>query len=351
MENPSTPFVSIVMPVRNEAGFIARSLGAVLAQDYPADRLEVIVADGQSDDGTRSALDALARRNTNVHVLDNPGRIVATGLNRAFAVAQGDIIVRVDGHCEIAPDYVRRCVAHLQSGSADGVGGPLTTIGETETARTIAAAMSSKYGVGGSAFRTTSDTTRLTDTVAFPAYTRRIMEQAGPYDEEMVRNQDDEYNYRLRKLGARILLAADVRARYYSRSSLSSLARQYFGYGYWKVRVMQKHRRQMQVRQFVPPTFVAALIGGGALAFVPVVRWALSGVLIAYAVATSIAAVSESGRVGWRQVPMLALCFAVLHMSYGLGFLAGLVRFRGRWRDRGAVAPLGNAKVKGVELG
>ncbi len=223
------PFVSVIMPVRNEADFLADSLGAVLAQDYPPDRMEVFVADGMSTDGTREMVAELAARHPqrSISIVDNPGRIVAKGLNAALAVATGEIVVRIDGHCRIAPDYVSRCVDHICRDDVDGVGGSINTVATTPVGRVIAAVMSSPFGVGGSAFRTVTDRTMLVDTVPFPAYTRRAIEVAGPFDEELVRNQDDEYNYRLRKLGARILLAGDVTSDYYSRTSLRSLWRQY----------------------------------------------------------------------------------------------------------------------------
>ena len=243
------PFISVLMPVRNEGAFMSRSLKAVLAQDYPQDRMEILVIDGMSTDSTRATIAAFQADDQRIKLLDNPGRIVPTGLNAAHRVATGEIIVRVDGHCEIAPDYVCRCVDHLQHEPVDAVGGPLETVGETLVASAVAAAMSSPFGVGGSAFRTVKEKSMLTDTVAFPAYKRSVVERAGFFDEELVRNQDDEYNYRLRKLGAKILLASDVHCRYYSRSSLRSLGRQYLQYGYWKVRVLQKHPGQMQPRQ------------------------------------------------------------------------------------------------------
>ena len=239
--------------------FIDQSLGAVLAQDYPRDHLEVIVVDGMSTDVTRVVVSAMLRKDSRVRLLDNPRGIVSTGMNIGIAVATGDVLIRIDGHCIIAPDYVRRCVEHLRRDGVDGVGGPVQTIGRTITGRVIARAMSSKFGVGGSAFRTTTDKTMLSDTVPFPAYRRSTVERAGQFDEELVRNQDDEYNYRLRKLGAKLLLASDVRSDYYSRSTYRSLGSQFFQYGFWKVRVMQKHPLQMSARQFVPIVFVLAL--------------------------------------------------------------------------------------------
>ncbi len=323
------------MPVRNEAGYIERSLGSVLAQDYPPEQMEIIVADGMSTDQTRALIAGFQTRFQRLKVIDNPGKIAPTGLNRAIAQASGDIIVRVDGHCEIAPDYLRRCVHYLQSGAADGVGGPIETIGETLSARVIATAMSSAFGVGGSAFRTIKDQTMLTDTVAFPAYTRTIIERAGPYDEELVRNQDDEYNYRLRKLGAKILLAADVQSRYYSRSTFRKVFKQYYQYGYWKVRVLQKHPRQMSLRQFVPPAFVAALLVGVlAASFLPLGAWLLAGILGCYLLANLLASArsaSKSDAFG-SHLLLLPIVYTALHISYGLGFLVGLIKFAPRWQ-------------------
>ncbi len=331
------PFVSVVMPVRNEGAAIERSLTSVLAQDYPADRLEVLVADGRSTDDTRERILRLATGRANVVLVDNPGRIVATGLNAALDLAKGEIVVRVDGHCEIAPDYVRRAVAHLADGELAGVGGPIETVGENPVADAIAIAMSSRFGVGGSAFRVGRAEHSLVDTVAFPAYPRRVIDEAGPFDEELVRNQDDEYNYRLRKAGGKLLLAPDVRSRYFSRANLRSLWRQYRQYGYWKVRVLQKHPRQMSARQFAPPLLVTTLIAAVLATLIPTSRgfgWPLLvGVAGAYLAANLVASCLGAARHGWRHFPVLVMAYAFLHLGYGLGFLQGLVRFAGRFRN------------------
>jgi cellulose synthase/poly-beta-1,6-N-acetylglucosamine synthase-like glycosyltransferase len=328
------PFVSVLMPVRNEAGFIERSAGSVLSQDYPRELLEVLIADGMSDDATREIINGLQQRHGNLKMVDNPGRIVATGLNEALRRARGEIIVRVDGHCEIAPDYVGRCVDHLLHDHVEVVGGPLETIGESYIARVIALAMSSRFGVGGSAFRVPNSRTQFADTVPFPAYSRAVIDRAGPFDEELVRNQDDEYNYRLRKLGVKILLSSDVRSQYYSRATLPRLWSQYFQYGYWKVRVMQKHPRQMRLRQFAPPLFVAALLL--ALMLLPaftVAGYFLGLIAGAYVVALAGASILSGLKNKWELLPLLPLAFAILHLAYGSGFLIGLVRFWNRWRE------------------
>ena len=329
----SLPLVTVIMPVRNEARYIARSLNAVLAQDYPKDRMEVLVADGMSTDDTPNIVQSIGSEHTHVRLIQNHGKGVPTGINAAMIEARGDIIVRVDGHCVIAPDYIRRCVVHLQNGNIDGVGGPIETIGETAVARTIALAMSSTFGVGGSAFRTRSGETVLVDTVAFPAYTRAAVKRAGPYDERLVRNEDDEYNYRLRKMGGNILLAADVHSRYYSRGSLRSLWKQYFQYGMWKVRVFQKHPRQMQPRHFVPAAFVAALVASLILALLfDVGVWIAIVLAVSYVTATLLASLSTASRDNWRALGLLPLVYSTLHLSYGFGFLVGLLRFYNGWR-------------------
>ena len=342
------PFVSVVMPVRNERAFIPRSLGAVLSQDYPAAQVEVLVADGTSDDGTAEFVREFMATDPRVRLVENPGRIVSTGLNAALRQARGSVIVRVDGHCEIAPDYVSRCVDHLERGEAEGVGGPLETIGQDGVSSIIARAMSSQFGVGGSDFRTTSGKTAYVDTVAFPAYLRDAIDRAGPFDEELVRNQDDEYNCRLRSKGGRILLAADVHARYYARSSFGSLWRQYRQYGYWKVRVLQKHPRLMSFRHFVPPTFVAVLVTlAVASLFSAPSRVLLAGVLALYAGAVLLATAMTARHID-PEILGLPLAFVILHVSYGSGFLVGLAKFRDRWRDRSTRGSL-RENIAGVD--
>ena len=325
--------VSVIMPIRNEAGYIRESLQSVLDQDYPAGLSEIVVVDGMSTDKTREIVLEMAADHPNLRMIDNPGMIVPTGMNIALQQVQGDIIVRVDGHCVIQPDYVRRCVEYLENTDADGVGGPMETVGETAMASAIAQAMSSPFGVGGSAFRTVKDRTMWVDTVAFPAYTREIIHRNGLYDEELVRNQDDEYNYRLRSMGGRILMAHDIRSRYYSRSSLKSLWRQYKQYGFWKVRVMQKHPRQMSPRQFVPPLFVASLIGLSVLSiFTPYARILLAVEAATYVAANLTASLITALRSDIRHLPYLPIAFGILHISYGLGFLHGLLKFANRWK-------------------
>lgn len=331
-KNEKLPLVSIIMPVYNEGSFIEMSLGALLRQIYPPDKMEIIIADGLSTDSTREKIEQLKKTTSiSITIVDNPKKIAPSGLNAAIKVAKGEIIVRVDGHCEIEGDYVENCVRHLLANEAEGVGGPIETIGETLTAQAISLAMSSKFGVGGSAFRTINDRAMFVDTVAFPGYTRKIIEKVGLFNEELVRNQDDEYNYRIRKMGGKILLSPDIRSRYYSRSSFKSLWRQYFQYGYWKVRVLQLHPRQMSLRQFIPFLFVVSLIFTSILSiFSAFGRLGFLLIISSYILANLLAAILTA-KSKLLLIPLLSLSFAILHFSYGLGFLVGLITFRNNW--------------------
>ena len=325
----------MIVPVRNEAAFLSRSLGSVLAQDYPHARMEVLVADGMSTDQTRAEIERLAAEtDIPVTAFDNPGRIVPTGLNAALDRARGSVIVRVDGHTVLAPDYVRQCVSALARSGADNVGGRMNAVSESPLGEAVALATSSRFGVGGARFHY-SEREEWVDTVYMGCWPRSVFDRIGFFDEEMVRNQDDELNYRLLATGGRILLSPRIRSRYYNRTTLRSLWRQYFQYGYWKVRVMQKHPFQMRPRQFAPPAFAAYMIGAVLAVPLTPVGWlplALGGG--AYLAANLGASVWTAQSGNWKALPLLPVAFATLHFSYGLGFLAGLVRFARRWRDR-----------------
>jgi len=329
------PFVSIIMPVRNEEGGIERALNCLQSQDYHSGRMEIIVADGLSTDRTRQIVSLAEAKDSRINMIDNPRQIMAAGFNKGLQIARGDVIVMMGGHAELSANYIRTCVLLLQRGVADCVGGPMTTVCETPEAEAISLAMSSRFGVGGVAFRLGCGERKYVDTVAFGAYTREILSRAGPLDEELVRCQDDEFNYRIRKLGGKILIAPEIASRYQSRSSLRSLGRQYFQYGEWKVRVLQKHPRQMQWRHFVPAALVCSLLLFLGIAMVhaslgiPVILLLSVSYLVAMLAVGIILAVPRGK---WRLAPALARAFIVLHFSYGAGFLFGLAKFRNRWR-------------------
>ena len=325
------------MPIRNEAQFIATSLEAVLEQDYPAARMEVLVADGMSTDGTREIVHTLQERYPNVRLVANPGEIVAAGLNAAISQARGEVIVRVDGHTVINRDYVRCCVACLDRSHASCVGGRMDPVGCTRFGKAVALATSSPFGVGSARFHY-SDREEFVDTVYMGAWRRETFERVGAFDEEQVRNQDDEFSYRLRSRGGTILLCPSIKSLYYNRSSPWGLCKQYFQYGYWKVRVMQKQPRQMRPRQFAPAALLIGLIV--TLCLIPISRTSelmFNFTWASYLVANLAASAWNARKTSWRVGMLLPITFASLHFSYGLGFLIGSVRFWNRWSNRSGV--------------
>jgi glycosyltransferase involved in cell wall biosynthesis len=320
-----SPPVTIVMPVLNEADFIQQSLAAVLAQDYPADRLEILVIDGGSTDNTRQIAQELLARHPYGRLLDNPKQIQAAGLNVGILAARSDIIVRVDGHTLIEPDYVSTCVRYLQAGIADYVGGRMRPVGTTFVGQAIALATSSPFGIGGSKFHY-SDQEQYVDTVYLGAYWRKTFNQIGLYDETFRINEDYELNYRLRQAGGKILLTPAIKSSYFPRSSLSALWRQYFKYGLWKVQTLQKHPASLRWRQAVPPLFVGLLIGSfGAGFFLALFFWLFIAIAGSYLLANLVASTISANRGGWQFSPILPVVFATIHVAWGLGFWYGLL--------------------------
>jgi len=365
------PFVSIILPIRDESSSLAYGLRAILSQDYPADRMEILIADGMSTDDTREKIrlfiDSLPGTEPVFIVLDNAGKIVSTGLNLALRQAKGDIILRVDGHTIIASDYVRQCVDVLQRSGADNVGGRMNAHGRTVFGEAVALATSTPFGVGGARFHY-SNAEEWVDTVYMGAWPRRVFEKIGLFDEELVRDQDDEFNYRLRKQGGRILLSPAIRSEYIVRSAPRALWLQYYQYGFWKVRVLQKHPRQMSLRQFVPPAFVLSLIisallalsllfhpfdeltctcgtGAGRASSSSFIPFLSPFIFLLYLVANLFASIwttikKASDRSLLSTFFLLPPVFAILHVSYGLGFLAGLLKFAKRWGDNQGQTPI-----------
>ncbi|MBN1179312.1 MAG: glycosyltransferase family 2 protein [Anaerolineae bacterium] len=327
VQRAPTGSVTLIMPIRNEARFIERSLGAVLAQDYPPEQLEILVVDGASTDDTPLIVRRVIADRPNARLLHNPARIVPAAMNAGLAAAQGEIVVRVDGHTVVAPDYVRRCVAALQQTGADCVGGPMRAEGETAFGQAVALATSHPFGVGGARFHYATQPQEV-DTVYMGAWPRAVFDRVGLFDEEMACNEDDEFNYRLRAAGGHIWLDPAIHSTYTTRATLHSLCRQYARYGLYKVRVFQKVPGSAQTRHWAPPLFALAVLGGLPIALViPLLRLPYLAGLALYALADVFFSARIAARVGWRHFPLLLLVFPSLHLSYGAGFWGGTFRF------------------------
>lgn len=318
-----TPFVTVILAVRNEEAHVGAALESVCGQDWPRERMEILVADGRSDDATRAIVAAHAARDPRVRLLDNPQRFVAQGLNRALAESRGDVIVRVDGHCRVPCQYVRASVAVLRAGEAECAGGPVRARGETTVARAIALAMSTPWGVGGATFRW-ANRRGAVDHLPFGVWRREVFETLGGFDESLVRNQDDEFSDRLRRAGGRIVMLPELAADYWSRATLAGLWRQYRGYGYWKVRVIRKRGGwPSSPRHLVPAAFVLAMTASAIAAFGPLAP--LAAVTPAAYAAFLVAATLHTA-LARRDAAAAALpaVLPVMHAAYGVGFLHAL---------------------------
>lgn len=336
--------VTAISPCRNERGHIRPFLESLLAQDYPAGDWELIVADGMSDDGTREILREMeARWAPRLRVIDNPGRIVSTGMNAAIGQARGQYIVRMDCHTEYAPDFIRRSIEILEQTGADNAGGPARTKATGYIQRAIAAAYHSPFSCGGARFHR-EDYEGDSDTVPYGCWRISRLRELGLFDERFVRNQDDELNLRITRSGGRIWQSPRIQSWYWPRPSLGALFRQYFQYGFWKVAVIRKHKIPASWRHLAPGTFAAANLVLLAIAVAPwpFGRAALAALALmdgVYLAAGLAAAAAAARHRGWDLFPVLPLVFAIYHFAYGIGFLAGLYH----WTLGGGTAQTGRA--------
>jgi glycosyltransferase involved in cell wall biosynthesis len=328
MADESLPFVSIIMPIRNEVDFIERAIQSILDNDYPRQKMEVIVADGCSDDGTRAIVEKITSRDCRVRMLDNPCRIVPTALNIGLKACRGEIFIRIDGHAVVPPDFIRKSVKCLaEHPDAWVVGGYWKTVSQGYIGKVIAAATQTPVGVGGARHRL-GNFDGWVDTVPYGAHHKWTLDKVGYFDEELVRNQDDEFNMRIHLAGGKIWLSNSIWSTYYSRSSLKKLWRQYFQYGFWRIRTLQKHRRPATVRQLVPLLFVLSLLLSGLAGLLWRPFWILLAIQAAlYGLGLVAGALDIGRKSGWRYAPLAPLVFAILHFAYGLGSLWGGIRF------------------------
>lgn len=325
--------VTVIVACRNEIGHIREFLESLRTQEMTGISWEGIIADGESDDGTREFLEVYTAQHPELRVVSNPGRIVSTGLNTAIRMALGEIIIRMDAHTSYAPDYCRRCVEELERRGADNVGGPARTRASGARARAIAAAYHSRFSTGGARFHDV-DYEGWVDTVPYGCWRKATLVEIGLFDESLVRNQDDELNLRLQRVGGRIWQSPLIVSWYTPRPTLSSLFRQYFQYGFWKVAVIRKHWLPASWRHIVPIVFVLAniLLPGAMIlarameaqpwfAISRVLWFSMMGIYLAVLLAASLITARQSG---WLTLLHLPAVFTTYHVSYGLGFLAGL---------------------------
>ncbi|MGL4730053.1 MAG: glycosyltransferase [Clostridium sp.] len=319
--------VSIVIPCRNEKKYIKKCLDSFVNQTYSKKLYEVLVCDGMSDDGTRDIIKEYEDKYDNIYLIDNKGLTAPKAMNEGIRYSKADSVIVFGAHAYADKKFVENNMKLLFNDDKIGcVGGPIETVSENEKGTAIALAMSSPFGVGNALFRYAKEE-MFVDTVAFGAYKREVLEKIGYFDDELVRNQDDEINFRVTKGGYKILLSPTIKATYYSRGSFRKLWRQYFQYGFWKVRVMQKHGGTPSVRHLVPMAFVLGNLGAALLSFFfKPILYIWMGVLGLYLIGDLVSSIkiTKANRKLLKYIPMV---FPILHFSYGIGFLEGIINF------------------------
>ena len=328
--------ISVVIPCRNERRHICEFLDSLLTQDLDPDwQVEILVADGLSDDGTREVLRQYGQKAPQVRMIDNPGRIVSTGLNAAIGAATGEVIIRMDAHTTYARDYIRECVRALQTSGAENVGGPWVAEGRGLIGKAIAAAFRSPFCTGGGKAHDANYEGEV-DTVYLGCWVRSVFDRVGLFDPQLVRNQDDEFNFRVRRSGGRIWQSPRIKSSYTPRASIAALFRQYLQYGFWKVAVIRKHRALASWRHVVPVLFVSSILLSLALialaaalgvsTFAIAISAALAAGLGVYFLACVASALPFARSLDRRALLILPGVIAVYHIAYGLGFLTGIFK-------------------------
>jgi len=329
------PFISIVMPVRNEARFIRDTLGQLLAQDYPADCYEIIVADGLSDDGTQAIVGEMACNHPQIRLMDNPGRKSSAGRNMGFQSGRGDIFLVVDGHCYIPGVNLFSCIAEcFEKSGADCLGRPqpLDPPGLTIFQQAVALARSSKVGHGGDSLIYGDYEGFASPVSNGAAYRREVVQRIGFVDEHFDACEDLEFNYRVEKAGLKTYTSPKLTVRYYPREDLKGLLRQMIRYGKGRWRFIRKHPEALTLNQLVPASFVAGLslllvIGvmeslttGSSKSSSHLATQALGYLYTLYALIIIAESLRISARNGWKYLRYLPMIFFAIHFGLGWGF-------------------------------
>lgn len=328
MEN--SPVVSICIPCYNEERTIRKVLEALYRQTYPFSQMEVVIADGMSEDATRQKIAEFQETHPNlvIRVVDNPKRIIPAALNIAIEAARGKYIVRLDGHSIPHPEYVARSIAGLEQRLGDNVGGIWKIVPSEDTwiSKSIAAAAAHPLGVGDAKYRY-ADTPGEADTVPFGAFRKDYFLELGGFDESLLTNEDYEFNTRIWRAGGRLWLDPGIQVQYYSRSTLRALAKQYARYGYWKVKMLQQYPGSLRWRQALPPLFVLGLIVLGLAAiFLPPARWLLAAVMVLYVSALVISGLDVVlERKDFSLLFGVPIAIVVMHLTWGSAFLWSLL--------------------------
>ena len=319
--------VSIIIPCLNEEGYIKSCIESILSQDYQKDLIEILVVDGGSNDNTLSILKSFSE----VTIINNPNKIVPISMNLGIKEAKGDFIIRIDAHCLYPKNYVSELIKNSVALNADNIGCIMETLpaNDSSKAKAIAIGISHPLGVGNSYFRVGSSKTREVDTVPFGCYKKEVFKKIGYYDEELVRNQDDELNARLIQNGGKIFLLSNIILKYYARDTITKVYNMFFQYGLYKPLVNKKLKKPATIRQFIPLLFVLNIILGGLISlFFPPFLYFTLFTLSLYIILILWVSLKIKINKKLKSITLLYLpvIFFVIHFSYGWGYIKGIIR-------------------------
>lgn len=320
--------LSVIVPIYQEEKYISKCIDSMLSQDYPKDDLEIILVDGMSKDRTREIVANYTAKYPFIRMIDNPERIAPCAMNRGIKEAKGDVIIRLDAHVYYPKNYFSLLVEKLNElPGAENVGALCNTlpVNDSITAQSIAAVLSSSFGMGNSHFRVGADKEMEVDTVPFGCFHRSIFDKVGLYDEELVRNQDDELNARIIKAGGKIYLIPQLVCEYYARDTAKKVYKMFYQYGVFKPLVNKKLGSPATVRQFFPLFFVLGLLVGPVVClFLPVLWWAYFAVIMLWFILATSFSLKDSKNL--KRILTQNWIYFVVHFGYGWGYIVGIYK-------------------------
>ena len=320
--------LSVIVPIYQEEKYISKCIDSMLSQDYPKDDLEIILVDGMSKDRTREIVATYTAKYPFIRMINNPERIAPCAMNRGIKEAKGDVIIRLDAHVYYPKNYFSLLVEKLNElPGAENVGALCNTlpVNDSITAQSIAAVLSSSFGMGNSHFRVGADKEMEVDTVPFGCFHRSIFDKVGLYDEELVRNQDDELNARIIKAGGKIYLIPQLVCEYYARDTAKKVYKMFYQYGVFKPLVNKKLGSPATVRQFFPLFFVLGLLVGPVVClFLPVLWWAYFAVIMLWFILATSFSLKDSKNL--KRILTQNWIYFVVHFGYGWGYIVGIYK-------------------------
>ncbi len=325
----NAPLISVIIPCRNEEKYISKTILSLLNQKGIEDDLEILVVDGMSDDKTREIISKIQNEYSNLRLIENKQKVTPVAMNLGIRAAKGMYIAIMGAHSEYEPDYLYHCIKNFEKNPEIGcTGGTIISEAETNFGKATAIAMSHPIGVGNAKHRY-PDYEGYAEGACFPVFKKSVFNKIGMYDENLVRNQDDELNLRLTKNGLKVFLSPKAKSTYYVRETPGKLFKQYFDYGYWRVAVLKKHRMPASFRQLVPILFVLSILSLIIISpFIPVGPFLTSFILpIIYIVVLLFFTFRVIFKNGFRIGIYFPLSVIILHFSYAFGFIKGWWHF------------------------